>query len=99
MNKWKLCGIILFAISFVLLAVGSFFVIVAAYSPVEHVAEFSPAPNSRLWIESVSVEIEPFGLVLLFVFSVVLIAIGAMCFAKGSQASRTSSVGHEEQPK
>ena len=96
MNKWKLCGIILFAISIVLLAVGSFFVIVAVYSPVEHVGQFL---NSRFWDVSVSVEIEPFGLVMLFVFSVVLIAIGAVCFAKSSQVSRTSNVGHEEQRK
>ena len=94
MNNWKLCGIIFFAISFVLLAVSSFFVIVAAYSPVKYMSEFSPAPNISIWDISISVEIEPFGLVMLFVFSVALIAIGAMCFAKSSQASSGS---HEEQ--
>jgi hypothetical protein len=96
MNIWKLCGIIFFTISFVLLAVGSFFVIVAAYSPVEHVGQFS---NSRFWDVSVSVEVEPFAPVILFVFSVALIAIGAMCFVKSSQANRTIRVSHEEQPK
>jgi len=96
MNKWKLCGIVFFAIAFVLLAVESFFIVVAAYSPVEHVGQFL---NSPFWDVSVSVEIEPFDSVMLFVFSVALIAIGAVCFVKSSQANRTSSVSHEEQPK
>ena len=91
MNMWKLCGITFFAIAFVLLAVESFFIVVAAYSPVEHVG--------GIWDVSVSVEIEPFYSVMLFVFSLALIAIGAVCLAKGSRVSRTSNVSHEKQRK
>ncbi len=87
MNKLKLCGNILFAIAFVLLAVGSFFLIVAAYSPVKLVGEFSLLPNRYIYFESVFVEMNPFGLVVLFVFSVVLIEVGAVYFAKGSEDS------------
>ena len=99
MNTWKLCGRILIVIAFVLLAVEGFFVVVAAYSPVEDIADFSPTPNTRIFDQSVYVEFEPFGLVILFVFNVVLIAICAVCIAKGSQASSASSVSHEEEPK
>ena len=87
MNKLNLCGNILFAIAFVLLAAGSFFLIVAAYSPVKLVSEFLLLPNRHIYFESVFVEMNPFGLVVLFVFSVVLIAVGAVCFAKGSEGS------------
>ena len=84
MNKWKLCSIIVFAIAFFLLAVISFLLIVAAYSPVN--VDFSTNPN--IFDESISVEIEPLGMVLVFVFSVVLIAVGVVCRAKGSQESK-----------
>jgi len=99
MNKWKRRAFIVFAIAFVLLAFDGFLFVLDSYSPVEDVAEFSPAPNTRIWIESVSVEIEPHFIVLVFVFSVVLIAFGSVCRAKGSQASKTNSLSHEEQSK
>jgi hypothetical protein len=84
MTKWKICGTTLFAIAFVLLVIVGFLVIVAVNSPVDGVTEFSAAPNRGIRTEyNLSVEIEPFGLAGLFVFSIALIAIGAVCFSRG----------------
>ncbi len=89
MDKWNLCSIIAFSVAFVLLAVICFSLIVAAYSPVS--VDFLPYTfdeSINVYDASISVELEPLGIMLLFVISGVLIAVGVVCRAKRSQKSK-----------
>jgi hypothetical protein len=94
LNKWKLCSNIVFVVAFVLLAMSSFILVVSAYSPVE----LGDIPQLGIFDTSLSIEIEPLGVVLNFVFCIFLIAIGAVCRAKGSWKIDSNGDGGDKQP-
>jgi|GEM_PF-2426918 len=94
LNKWKLCSNIIFVVAFVLLAMNSFILVMSTYSPVK----FPDSPQLGIFDSSLTIELEPLGVVLNFVFCIVLIAIGAVCRAKGCREIDSIGVDDEEQP-